>query len=86
MNRLYVIRVGFLEIRGLISPGEHPDLLGDFFRLSNQHGACAEYLCSGQFRATKNGVRISLTIGSYHEAIPGPMLLDALDAAMEMAF
>ena len=86
MNRLYVIKVGFLEIRGLISPGELPELLGEFFRLSNQHGASAEYLGSGQFRATKNRVRISLTIGSYHEAIPGPMLLDALDAAMGMAF
>ena len=86
MNRLYVIKVGFLEIRGLISPGELPEVFREIFLLTDQYGATAEYLGNGHFQARKNGVQLELMIGGYYEAIPGPMLLDALDSVMEMVF
>ena len=86
MNRLFVITMGTLEIKGLISPGELPEVVRDFYRLSGQKGAKADYLGGGIFIAVKEGIRLTLTIGAYHKSMPGKMLLDVLEEVMEIAF
>ena len=86
MNRLYVIHYGTLEIRGLVSPGELPEVVRDFYRLSEQRGAKADYKGNGLFVAVKEEVQVTLTIGAYHQSMPSKMLVDALMEAMEKAF
>ena len=86
MNRLYVIQYGTLEIRGLVSHGELPEVVRDFYRLAEQKGAKADYRGEGLFVAMKEEVQVTLTIGAYHHAIPSKMLVDALTEVMEVAF
>ena len=86
MNRLYVIHYGTLEIRGLVSPGELPEVVRDFYRLSEQRGAKADYKGNGLFVAVKEEVQVTLTIGAYHQSMPSKMLVDALMEVMEKAF
>ena len=86
MNRLYVITMGTLEIRGLISPGELPEVVSDFYRLCGRKGAKADYLGDGLFMAEKGEVQVKLTIGAYHEAFPCRLLLNVLEEVIETAF
>ena len=86
MNRLYVIQYGTQEIRGLVSPGELPEVVRDFYRLSEQRGAKADYKGNGLFVAVKEEVQVTLTIGAYHQSMPSKMLVDALMEVMEKAF
>ena len=86
MNRMYVIHYGTLEIRGLVSPGELPEVVRDFYRLSEQRGAKADYKGNGLFVAVKEEVQVTLTIGAYHQSMPSKMLVDALMEVMDKAF
>ena len=86
MNRLYVITMGTLEIRGLISPGELPEVVSDFYRLCGRKGAKADYLGDGLFIAEKGEVQVKLTIGAYHKAFPCRLLLNVLEEVIETAF
>ena len=86
MNRLFIIRVGSLEIKGLISPGELPELVRVFYVTSSQRGAKAEYLGEGKFIAVKNEIQLTLTIGSYHKSIPSRMVADVLEDVMDKFF
>lgn len=86
MNRLFLIEVGSLEIKGLISPGELPEVVRLFYGVSAQRGAKADYLGEGKFIAEKNEVRLTLTIGEYHKAIPSRMLVDVLEEVMAEYF
>ena len=83
MNRMYVIQYGTQEIRGLVSPGELPEVVRDFYRLSEQRGAKADYKGNGLFVAVKEEVQVTLTIGAYHQSMPSKMLVDALMEVME---
>ena len=85
MNRLYIIKVGLLEVRGLISPGELPNLWSDFIWHARYYGA--EFSFEGSMMiARKDGVEISLTIGACHVAIPGKQVLEALVDVMDEVF
>ena len=86
MNRLYVIKVGSKIIKGLVSPGELPEVVSSFYRMAKEHGAIADFLGEGMFIAEKASTRLTLTIGDYHEAIPSRILIDALSDAMEACF
>lgn len=86
MNRLFLIEVGSLEFRGLISPGELPELVRLFYGASARRGAKADYLGNGKFIAVKNEVRLTLTIGEYHQAIPSRMVADILEEVMDQFF
>lgn len=86
MNRLYVIKYGTMEIRGLVSHGELPEIVRDFYRLAEQKGAKADYKGEGHFIAVKEEVQVTLTIGEYHQSMPSKMLVDALMEVMEKAF
>ena len=86
MNRMYVIQYGTQEIRGLVSPGELPEVVRDFYRLSEQKGAKADYKGNGLFVAVKEEVQVTLTIGAYHQSMPSKMLVDALMEVIEKAF
>ena len=86
MNRLFIIVVGTLEIKGLVSPGELPEVVSDFYRLCGRKGAKADYLGDGMFIAVKEEIQLTLTIGAYHQAIPSRMLLEVLEEVMEIAF
>ena len=86
MNRLYVIKYGTLEIRGLVSPGELPEVVRDFYRLAEQKGAKADYKGEGLFVAVKQESKLTLNVGEYHEAIPSRVLYEALSEAIEQCF
>ncbi|MBP5152847.1 MAG: hypothetical protein ILP13_08050 [Lachnospiraceae bacterium] len=86
MNRLYVIKYGTLEIKGLVSPGELPEVVRDFYLLAEQKGAKADYKGEGLFVAVKEEVQVTLTIGAYHQSMPSKMLVDALMEVMGKAF
>lgn len=86
MNRLYVIKVGSKIIKGLVSPGELPDVVSSFYRMSKEHGAMADFLGEGVFTAKKSETRLTLTIGDYHDSIPSRLLLDVLDDVMRQVF
>ncbi len=86
MNRLYVIKTGSLEIKGLVSPSELPELVTELYLKSDLKGAKADYLGNGLFNVMKDGVRVTLSIGEYHESIPSRRVLDCLDEVMEKAF
>ncbi len=86
MNRLYNIKVGSMEMKGLIAPSELPEVVTEFYRMSAKKGANADYLGNGLFHAVKNDVTLVLTIGAYHNAIPSRRILDNLEDAMDLAF
>ena len=86
MNRLYVIKVGSLEIRGLISPGELPEVVSSFYSVSKQRGATADFMGNGVFLAQRGEILLTLTIGEYHESIPSRQLVDALREVMVSVF
>ena len=86
MNRLFLIEVGSLEIKGLISPGELPELVRMFYGASARWGAKADYLGEGKFITVKNETRLTLTIGEYHKAIPSRQIADILEEVMEKFF
>ena len=86
MNRLFVIVVDTLIIKGVVSPAELPDVVGDFYRLSKMKGAKADYKGEGIFIAVREEVQVKLTIGAYHKGIPSKTLLEALEEVMEKAF
>ena len=86
MNRLYILTVGSLEIRGLISSGELPELVRVFYGASAQRGATADYLGEGKFLAVKKEVRLTLTIGEYHKSMPSRMLVEVLEEVMDQYF
>ena len=86
MNRLYVIQYGTQEIRGLVSPGELPEVVRDFYRVCEQKGAVADYKGEGHFIAVKEKAQVTLTIGAYHQSMPSKMLVDALMEVIEKAF
>lgn len=86
MNRLYILSMGSLEIRGLISSRELPDLVLMFYNESAERGAEAKYLANGIFIATKSEVTVKLEIQGPHPAIPCRMLHDVLEEVMEKAF
>ena len=86
MNRLFLIEVGSLEVRGLISPGELPELVRMFYSASARRGAKADYLGNGKFIAVKNEIRLTLTIGEYHQAIPSRQVSDILEEVMDQFF
>lgn len=86
MNRLYVIKVGSLEIKGLISPSELPDLVTELYRMSAKIGATADYLGNGIFNIIKGDVLVTLTVGEYHESMPSRRALDCLGEIMNKYF
>ena len=86
MNRLYVIQYGSLEIRGLVSPSELPELVLQFYGGAEKRGAVPIYLKDGIFQASKGEVILRLTIGSNHPSIPSRMLFELLDEVMDQAF
>lgn len=86
MNRLYVIKVGSQEIRGLISPGELPEVVSSFYSISQQRGATANFLGNGVFLAQRGEIILTLTIGEYHESMPSRQLVDALREVMVRVF
>ena len=86
MKRRIVIKVGSKIIKGLVSPGELPEVVSSFFRMAKEHGAIADFLGEGTFIAEKASTRLTLMIGDYHEAIPSRLLIDALSDAMEACF
>lgn len=85
MNRLYVIKMGPLEIRGLVSPGELPNLKSDFDWLANYYEAETEFH-DNTLIARKDEIEISLTVGEYHSAFPGKRVLEALVRLMDESF
>lgn len=86
MNRLFVLKVGSQEIRGLISPGELPDVVITFYHESERYGAKADFLVSGELVATKGDVEVRLRIESVSESMPSRQLKDVLEEVMEKAF
>lgn len=86
MNRLFVITVGSLEVRGLISPGELPDVVTVFYRTAERHGATPSYPQPGTFLAVKGRSVVKLVIGPYHQAIPSKMISEVLEDLMAQAF
>lgn len=86
MNRLYVIKTGSLEIRGLVSPSELPELVTELYRKSAKMGATADYLGNGIFNIIKGEVLVNLTVGEYHESMPSKRAIDSLVKIMENEF
>ena len=86
MNRLFIIVVDTLEIKGVVSPAELPDVVNDFYRLSKMKGAIPDYKGEGLFVAVKEEVQVKLTIGAYHKGIPSKTLLEVLEEVMEKVF
>ena len=85
MNRLYTIRMGPQEIRGLISPGELPNLKSDFDWLADYYGAEKEFH-DDTLIARKNDTEISLTVGDYHASMPCKRVLEVLVRMMDESF
>ena len=86
MNRLYVIKTGSLEIRGLVSPSELPELVTELYRMSAKKGATADYQGNGIFNVIKGDVQVTLTVGEYHESMPSKRAIDCLVKIMENEF
>ena len=85
MNRLYTIRISPQEIRGLISPGELPNLKSDFDWLADYYGAEKDFR-DNTLIARKNDTEISLTVGGYHDSMPCKRVLEALVHLMDESF
>ena len=86
MNRLFILQVGPRTLRGLISPGELPDVVLTFYRFAEKYGAIPGYHTGGIFTAVKGENQVRLTIGEYHASIPSRMLADELEEVMSQAF
>ena len=86
MNRLFVLTVGSREIRGLISPGELPDVVIAFYHESKRYGANSVFLVSGELVAKRGDLEVSLRIESVSESMPSRQLKDVLEEVMEKAF
>lgn len=86
MNRLFIVSVGSREIRGLISPGELPEVVRSFYSESTCRGATPDYLGDGVFVAVKETVKLTLTIGDYQDSMPSKLLEDLLCEIMEEVF
>ena len=86
MNRLFVLTVGSWEIRGLISPGELPDVVLTFYREASRWCATADFLQGGVLVAKRGDVQVTLEIRSMYRSIPSRLLEDELIEMMEMAF
>lgn len=86
MNRLYILTVGSLEIRGLISSGELPEVVLMFYKAASRRGAEAQYLANGIFIATKSEVTVKLEIQGRHQSFPCKMLQEVLEQVMDEAF
>ena len=86
MSRLYVITSGSLEIRGLVSPGELPDLVAEFYCSAEQYGAKADMLLNGELIAVKGDVKVSLMVGATSPPMPSRLLEEVLEEVMERAF
>lgn len=85
MNRLYTIIVGSHVVRGLISPGELPDLKTDFTRIAKRCGATVDF-GKGSLIARKEGLELILVLGGYHCSIPGSTARDSLSREMKELF
>ncbi len=86
MNRLFVLKVGSLEIRGLISPGELPEVVTAFYHGAEQYGAKADFLLGGELVAKKDEVEVSLRVESTCSSMPSRQLKEVLEEMMEKAF
>ena len=86
MHRLYTVKMGFFEIKGLVSPREVPNAVSVFYSLSKQKGASAEFKGNGIFVAQKDAIQIMLIVGEYHDQMPSKMLQDVLNEVIEMFF
>ena len=75
-----------MEIRGLISPGELPEVVSSFYSMAKQRGATADFVGNGVFVAQRDEILLTLTIGEYHESIPSRHLVDALREVMVSVF
>lgn len=86
MNRLFVLRTGTLEVRGLVSPGELPDVVLTFYREASRWGAAADFLQGGVLVASRGEIQVTLEIRSTHRSIPSRLLEDELIEMMDQAF
>ena len=86
MNRLFVITVGSLKVRGLISPGELPEVVTMFYRTAERYGSTPSYPKPNTFLAVKGRSVVKLVIGPYHQAIPSKMISEVLEDLMAQAF
>ena len=86
MNRQYILRTGSREVRGLVSPGELPDVVLTFYREASNRGAEAEFLQGGVLVASRGDAQVTLEITSTHRSIPSRLLEDELIEMMDMAF
>ena len=85
MNRMYTITMGPHVVRGLISPGELPNLKSDFDWLADYYGAEKDFH-DNTLTARKNNTEIKLTVGAYHTAMPGKRVLEVLVRMMDESF
>ena len=85
MNRMYTITMGPHVVRGLISPSELPNLKSDFDWLTKYYGAEMDS-DENTLIARKDDIEIILTVGSFHKAIPGKRVLEALVHLMDESF
>ena len=85
MNRLYTIIVGAHVVKGLISPGELPDLKTDFIRMASQYGAIVDF-SKNRLRARKGGLELVFILGGYHCSMPGLTASDSLSREMKELF
>ena len=85
MNRLYTITMGHHVVRGLISPGELPNLKSDFDWLADYYGAEKDFR-DNTLIARKNDTEIKLTVGTYHPAMPSKRVLEVLVRLMDESF
>ncbi len=85
MNRIFILRAGDREERGLVSVAELLDAIWLFFHECRKRGVKAVYL-DGAFIAEKDGVMLTLTIGETCESIPSRMLEDVLEDFLTRSF
>lgn len=86
MNYLFVLQSGPLEIRGLVSPGELPDVVLTFYREASRWGATPKFQHGGILIASRDGIQVTLELISTHRSIPSKLLEDVLVEMMEQAF
>ena len=86
MNRVYVVKMGSREFRGLISPGEMLDVVTVFYHHAERYSAKADFLLSGELVATKGEVTVSLMVGAPCLTMPSRLLEEVLEEVMEKAF
>lgn len=86
MNRLFVIRVGEMEVKGLVSPGELPDIIYQFSSLCKKRGATFLLLSTCTLQATRGKVTLRLTIEGCSNSIPSKTLEETLFEVMDQTF